>query len=427
MSRGVSVGEDVGENIGITNAVLGSELFPPTGFATGTTTTSTIAVSWIAPQQGSATQYIVKDSSDDSTVATVAWPATGTIVVALSSDTTYTFYVVTADTSNESVPSNTDSGTTLPQTGTILFEENFDSHPPQDLNGRKNNDTDPNATSLILPNWDYQYSANQNEDNPPAEIVTGGITGNMLQHWEESGGSNSQWGFHDFQEAKHFKPNQYTEIWVTIWLKPNPNVVGISSLGGSKILRFAHVNVNVADGTVGNSVFSLNNTDSQNGGLGKTSSGVVFYDIKEVAGHIRHQIAIRSDPTFKAGTYDEAWEIKFKDENGVELDPNDSWSETWGDGNWHKLQVGGVYGSVAPNHDNGDGEVHVWFDDKYQGGRTDVPFRTAGYNSAATGFNYVTIGGNSNWNWAGGTVRDPNAAEQIYYWIDNVTVSTSRI
>ena len=115
MGIGERVGENVGERTG-SSGTSGIFLFTPTNFTMGTPTDSSIPVSWTAPAQGSASEYRVKDNTTGLTVATVAWPSTGTTVVGLSPSTAYTFYVVTSDGTNESDPSNTDTATTTAAT-----------------------------------------------------------------------------------------------------------------------------------------------------------------------------------------------------------------------------------------------------------------------------------------------------------------------
>lgn len=74
-----------------------SVLNAPTNVTAGTPTSNSIPLTWTPSDQGDAIEYLAKDNSDDSTVASIAWPATGLVISGLDPDTEYSHYVVTSD------------------------------------------------------------------------------------------------------------------------------------------------------------------------------------------------------------------------------------------------------------------------------------------------------------------------------------------
>ena len=297
-----------------------------------------------------------------------------------------------------------------------LFTENFDDLPDQHIDGRCKYEGDvgePVGSCDNVPaNWDFMYTSDSNPTNPPAQIMSGiGKEGKALRVYDESYGTNSRWG-HDIQLAKHFAPNQYPELWVSLYVRFNPDL-DTSDLGSAKIFRMGHYNPRVIDGTTGTSVVNTNRVTTE----GPTTSGLMFYDIERITDSIyRHKISIRGDPDYKISRDFNGPELSFYDEDGLMASP--TWENTYGDGQWHKFEVGMIMNS-APGAE--DGELHVYFDNVYQGGFTDIPYRQSGSNPGVTGFNMFTIAGNADSVWDG-----QSYAEQHFYDIDNVAVCVTR-
>jgi hypothetical protein len=182
----------------------------------------------------------------------------------------------------------------------------------------------------------------------------------------------------------------------------------------SKIFRIGHYNPLVIDGTAKTSAFNTNNKSARNGGLGNTTAGLFFLDVKQVKSPrlMRLQQAVRCGGDYKCGKYKRAW---FQNFSGT---PGNSWKKTLGDDQWHHIEVRVKMNSAVGEN---DGILEVYFDGVQQTRRDNIPWRMAGTKATVTGFNMFTIAGNSNNIWAGQTDE-----EQWMYDVDDLRVCTSR-
>ena len=229
-----------------------------------------------------------------------------------------------------------------------IFKESFDSLPDQDIEGRCLYDGHPGCINIPT-NWDFIYTSDRNNTNPPGEILSGqGIGGGkVFRVYDESYGDSNSWG-HDIQLMKQFRDAQYQELWIKAVIKFNPNL-NLNGLGSAKIFRIGHYNPKVADGTVRTSIVNVNNNSEANNGLGATTAGLVLYDIREDNGRFFHRIAERgsADAEYKISrTYDRnTFNERISTTGGVDfhiLDPQGNrvtaWNETFGDGQWHTYE-----------------------------------------------------------------------------------------
>lgn len=304
----------------------------------------------------------------------------------------------------------------------VIFSDNFDATPDwQNVGSQRCNwigwDEDADDTSCAnLPlNYDLMYFSDSNYSEPMCEINSKGArgTGKGLRVNDESNGDSNSWGS-DCQIAKYF-PQQQPEFWASYYIHYNPNMAWHSATAMSKIFRVGHYNPKVVDGTAQTSTFNTNNNSDKNGGHGPTTSGLFFLDTKQVGSPelMRLQQAVRCAPTYKCGSYDEAW---FQNFSGT---PGDSWAETLGDNKWHHVEVRLKMNS-SPGAANGI--LEVYFDGALQTKRTNIPWRMSGVDpSVVYGFNMFTIGGNSNNIWAGQT-----DAQQWMYDVDDLRICTTR-
>lgn len=111
MPTGENTGESTGEGGGQVPFLL-----PPTNFSLSGQTQNRMTATWTLPLRGGATQILVKNNADDSTLATATWPATSITVTGLTAATNYTMYAVTSNGTNVSAKSNTFSLQTNPAT-----------------------------------------------------------------------------------------------------------------------------------------------------------------------------------------------------------------------------------------------------------------------------------------------------------------------
>lgn len=311
-----------------------------------------------------------------------------------------------------------------------IFKDDFNSLPDQDIEGRCVYEAHPNGDCSKVPaNWDFTYTSDNNDTNPPGEILSGkGINGGkVFRVYDESYGEGGRWG-HDIQLMKSFGDTQYKELWLKAVIKFNPNL-NRSGFGAAKIFRIGHYNPRVADGTAQTNIVNANNDSDANNGYGATTAGLVLYDIKESGGVWHHRIAERgsADATYKVSqTYNrntfnkkaestggtDFWII---DQNGNKLT---TWENTFGDGQWHTYEFRMVMNSSVNAK---DGIVELYLDGVKQAAITNVPWRQSGVHSSVQGFNAFTIAGNADFVWAGQT-----NAEQQFYDFDHIEVCTSR-
>jgi len=308
--------------------------------------------------------------------------------------------------------------------GEIIFTDSFDATPDWQNNGSQRcnwigwdevaQEKDKACFNLPL-NYDLMYVTDKNPANPMCQINSKGskgINGKGLRVYDESNGSKKSWGS-DCQIAKYF-PQQYPELWVSYYIRYNPDMVWQDGTRMSKIFRIGHYNPLVIDGTAKTSAFNTNNKSPRNGGLGNTTAGLFFLDVKQVKSPklMRLQQAVRCGGNYKCGNYKQAW---FQNFSGT---PGDSWEKTLGNYQWHHIEMRVKMNSAVSEN---DGILEVYFDGVLQTMRDDIPWRMAGTKETVTGFNMFTIAGNSNNIWAGQTNE-----EQWMYDVDDLRVCTSR-
>ena len=314
-----------------------------------------------------------------------------------------------------------------------IFKDNFDSLPDQDIKGQCNYEGHPGKPAGICDtvpkNWAFIYTSDKNNTNPPGEILSGAGSGGgkVFRVYDESNGDNGSWG-HDIQLMKHFGDAQHQELWVKVVIKFNPNL-NLNGLGQAKIFRIGHYNPRVADGTAKTSIVNTNNNSEANNGLGATTAGLIFYDIREDNGSFYHRIAERgsADAEYKISrTYNRnMFNERLATTGGVDFHMIDAqgnrltkWNETFGDGQWHTYEFRMVMNSSLNAK---DGIVEVYLDGVKQAAITNVPWRQSGVHSSVQGFNAFSLAGNANFIWDG-----QSNAEQHFYDFDSVEVCTSR-
>jgi len=313
--------------------------------------------------------------------------------------------------------------------GDVLFSDNFDALPDMDIDGRTRwiGDTaDPDAANNTPPRWDLIWTSNKNATNPPGEIKSGIGEGGTVGYrvWDESEGDNNSWG-HDCQLAKHFYPNQYPELWIKCRMKFNPDQ-DVSGYNAMKVIRVGHYNPDNLDGTTGFNTFNTQNNNVTLAGYGDALSAEMFYMNKRASGLWRHKVQFRGSTSFKLNIsgFDEAYDVTYKDLNNI---VQTSWGSTFGDGQWHTLEMQVKMNSAV---DARDGIGRFWWDGIYQGGSTDIPYLNGSVNPSQPGvnsnhpiigFNMVTIGGNLDNVWDG-----QSTVEQVVVDYDSVVISVER-
>lgn len=318
--------------------------------------------------------------------------------------------------------------------GDVLFSDDFDSHAEMNLSGRCKYHGDTECSSASLPsNWDFLYTAHQNPTNPACAIREeadrqGGGKGFVV--WDESAGSGSSWATNDCQLMKYFagpiatadqnEDPQYPEVWFTWWQKFLPTSPGaIDALNASKLTRIGHYNPCVVNGSAGTSVFNTSNNSTVNGGCGKTGGGILLYDIKKngTAGYW-HKMLETGNPSHSSDPIPRAQGFRWRHADGSEYSNQESaWANVYGDGQWHFYEVRAVMNT--PGVANGIAQMYL--DGVLQGSFTNIEWLNGTPTHPITGFNAITIGGNSDWIWDG-----QSNAEIKYYYIDDVKVCTTR-
>lgn len=299
--------------------------------------------------------------------------------------------------------------------GEILFTDNYDATPDwQNVGSQRCNWLGGTNCGNVPLNYDLMYVTDKNKTSPMCQITSAagkGLSGKGIRLSDESNGDRNSWGS-DCQIEKYLY-KQYPEIWVSYYIRYNSNMIWESGSRTSKILRIGHYNPLVIDGTARTSTFNTNNNSKKNNGLGDTTAGVFFLYLKHDSDKlVRFQQGVRCGGTYKCGSYDEAW---FQNMSGT---TGNSWKETFGDNKWHHIEA-----RVKMNSSVGakDGVLELYFDGVRQTKRNDIPWRLAGTKKTVTGFNMVSIGGNTNNVWAGQTNE-----EQWMYDFDNLRICTSR-
>ena len=302
--------------------------------------------------------------------------------------------------------------------GEVIFSDDFDATPDWQNKGSQrcnyigwDKDARDSACANVPLNYDLMYITDKNPASPMCEINSKGARGSSgkgLRVNDESNGRKRSWGS-DCQIAKYF-PKQYPELWASYYIHYNPKMIWASGTKMSKIFRIGHYNPLVVDGTAKTSAFNTNNRSSKNKGLGNTTAGLFFLDVKQVKDPtlMRFQQAVRCGGLYKCGKYDEAW---FQNFSGT---PGDSWEDTLGDDKWHHIEVHVKMNSTVGAN---DGVLDVYFDGVRQTSRNNIPWRMAGTKADVTGFNMFTIAGNSNNIWDG-----QSNAEQWMYDVDNLRI-----
>lgn len=310
------------------------------------------------------------------------------------------------------------AGCSAPPVVGLIFEENWDLQADWVPTGRCLFDGF-SADCNNLPNgWDWLYTDDSNPTNPPCAIEAAaarGGSGKGFHEWDESRGDDGSWKA-ECQLAKRL-PQAYPEVWVSFFMSVNPDALWEGGSELSKIFRMGMYNPQVMDGTAGTSIFNTNNTSTQNNGLGKTTGGMFFLDLDHVVGgDTALKFIVRCNPSYRCGTYNEAFDYH------VDSGAGTSWAATFGDGQFHRIEIRMVMNTVVGV---ADGIVEVYYDGVFLGGKNDVPFRMAGADAWIEGINFFAIAGNSENVWAG-DIPGPTSPEQSFYYIDDIKVGTTR-
>jgi len=263
MSIGENLGCQVSEKTG--NEGEFNFLAQPTGFAIDNAGSTTLSVSWTAPNQGYATEYHVKDATG--ILGTVAFGATSLTITGLTPSTPYTLWVVTSDGTNESIDSNTDAAPTA------------DAGPGWTLNSNFESGTVPDILTGIgddMTNWQGP-AIYTNEINDPGSVRQGSQAARM-----NAVATQDAWGM-----RKSFPSNLTTgdEIWCRAYRKypagfnwAHPGAPGVKSFaignqGGQRAWMLTTGSVAVPD-------FLYTNPDTGNSWTVNSSGGLVCSSVE---------------------------------------------------------------------------------------------------------------------------------------------------
>ena len=303
----------------------------------------------------------------------------------------------------------------------VIFLETFDQQPDwSDPKLCAYDNFSKDCETLPL-NWNYLYVDDKNPTHAPCYIEASaarGGSGKGYAQWDESRGSDGSWRS-ECQLAKRL-PQAYPELWFSFWIRFNPDAEWESNWEPSKIFRAGAYNPKVMDGTSRSTIFKTNAGSEDNKGVGRTTGGMFFLNVVRVGnGGTRIQLSARCNPSYKCGSYDNTWEYN--------LDPNapsgtTDWSSTLGDGNWHRIEAHYKLNS-APGAE--DGILEIFYDGNRIGGRDNIPWRANGAESWIKGATFFSIAGNSANVWAG-DINTVDSPEQLFYYLDDVSVCTTR-
>lgn len=310
-----------------------------------------------------------------------------------------------------------------PATGSqVVFRETFDDQPDWSQRDRCIFDNASSACNTLPSGWDYYYEDDKNPTHDAGYIeaaaARGGI-GKGFHLWDESRGKKGQWKS-EAQLAKRL-PQAYQDLWFSFWLRFNPEAQWQGGSRAAKVLRAGAYNPQVMDGTAGTSLFNTNGSNAQNRELGRTTGGMFFVDVvHESKGRSNIRLVARCNATYNCGSRSR-WTWFYVINPDLPAGTQD-WNDTFGDGNWHKIEVHAVMNSL-PGVD--DGVLEVYYDGTRLGGRDNIPFKMDNAESWIEGINLFSIAGNADNVWAG-NVDTTESPEQSFYYLDDIQVCTSR-
>ncbi len=303
----------------------------------------------------------------------------------------------------------------------VIFSDNFDASPDwQNQDGQRcvhKGHSSDGCNNLPL-NYDFIYVSDRNPTNPECQITSAagkGSSGKGLRFYDESNGSPRQWGS-ECQIMKYLG-TQYPELWVSYYVRYNPNMLWDDRFSTSlKTFRIGHYNPLVVDGTAGGggTVFGTAFNSQRNRGLGSTTAGLMFLNLRRNSGSVSLNQNIRCGGSYNCRglIQHDTW---FQHIVGK---PSVSWADTFGNNQWQHIEIRiKMNSSIGAN----DGILEVYLDGIRQAKRTDLPWRMSGTKSDVIGFNMISIGGNSSNVWAG-----QSNEEQHLYDFDDLRVCTSR-
>ena len=233
---------------------------------------------------------------------------------------------------------------------------------------------------------------------------------------DESYGNPGQWGS-DAQLTKDLGA-EYSELWFEVWVRFQPGfqwqaLIERDTQSTMKLLRCRR-----HSGITTNNRYSFFGEDAYSG------YPVMIQDLKVwpvytdenwmrsvgfLRGYSHPDTYGTSDAYSTMGDYDENPEEGIYQGGSTAL----SWEQTFGDGEWHKINV---YLKMDSSPGAGDGIYEFWLDDIMEYEITDIPWRQVG-DPDPMGWNECSIGGNMHNIWAAETEK----AEQ-WYQVDEFKV-----
>ena len=272
----------------------------------------------------------------------------------------------------------------------ILHSESFDDQPDFSAGKRMRCTNESDADCASVPDgWSHMYTGEKwhpvdDSDSSlrPSLEISGeqhyGSSGKSMIITDESYGSPSQWGS-DGQLGRALD-SEYKEIYAEIQLKFQPGFRwrGVEAGKGSdvaKIFRIAHF----GGGSEGNRFQFFSGGDT---------GPAMLLDVKNITSSTRTQARIKS--VVRCGPVSSNYSCgSYGDERESSLPGEPTFTESFGDGNWHKVAFRAKFNS-APGI--ADGEVDMWLDNILVHSLRDVPFIGTGSN--AQGWNMFMVGGN---------------------------------
>ena len=272
------------------------------------------------------------------------------------------------------------------------------------------------------PNGDFNANFDPEPTKQPSGVI-GNIHGNRTDPngksfvvTDESYGGPGQWGS-DVDLTKDLG-EEYSELWFEIWVRFQPGYqwAAINDGGGQSAMKFFRCRR--YSGITTTNRFSFFGEDAYSGypvmiqklkvwGTGPDSD--LMRSTPMLRGYSHPDTYGTSDAYSTMGDYDENPEEGIYQGGSTGL----SWEQTFGDGDWHKVNV---YLKMDSSPGAGDGVYEFWLDDIKEYAITDIPWRQAG-DPAPMGWNECSIGGNMHNIWAAETEK----AEQ-WYQVDEFKV-----
>lgn len=313
---------------------------------------------------------------------------------------------------------------------TSIFEDNFDDQVDfaNSIGSPNSNGTAAwacrngaeDACESLPEGWDVYSSGERFHpdiiDNPSAQpgvqitdFEPRGGSGKSMIVWDESYGTNAQWGS-DALLGKKFSPG-YNDIYTEMWIKFQPNyrwqyMETTKGINYAKVLRMSH-----------------SDSDPISTGGNGTNAPLTILDIKVWSddffdGPRTNRIALQAQPrcdpqetNYRCPGRDFGLTGNISVPGVPGINGDASFLDTFGNGDWHKIGMRMALNS-APGVE--DGILMIWYDDKLVSSSSNVTFLETGApeNHLIT---TVLLGGNMN------NVVEPEANQfEQWYAIDDV-------